>query len=429
MTRFPPYPEREFAQFILAGFFSAVHRHFDGTREDEFFLNAVRGAIEEHGDDMLEVLSMIDGFLYGPGVEWRGTLLGTFADSDIRAPADFAERAAELRRVLSQELIPPMQQLLLTPLGWAYALGSEGIDPARKFRVGGSIATAAGEALGTLARGTLELAGEVAQEVAAGVKSGKDKKAEPTEKGKDNSTEKGKDEPGAPAVAPPPVPACPHLGAMIENVTIHEKTQGFLTSRAGKDDVLLTYSSQGQVGQPVNAHWPINGGAFEADKDPQHPIPVNMDLGRYAGGSGCVAMMAASVNLWEADFGDIDRNLRQTAKQLAPLVSQLAAATQTPLTPVVTPTPGLIESSLNALLDLLQLSDDWMGAMNFSVWGVLNLATPIKKYSWWPFWGSQNKMDGGLHMDSPTRNFARLTQEFRAHGGHWALSVQVQVYP
>jgi hypothetical protein len=212
---------------------------------------------------------------------------------------------------------------------------------------------------------------------------------------------------------------CDRLEVRLER--IHVKTD---TSGPGADDVLVTGLSTGVIIQGVQAFVWLTG------PSPQNrPEPKEMNKGDETTpsvlvavvkpDSGCRFSLDTEIRFWEIDNNKIDELLRRA---IVDLVNQLSAKAG------VLGAPGsvvdLIGAIVDALVDLIDLRDQEMDAIRFSLSGKLCSKPTIEKLGWAPPWGSQPK--SGTQHERVDDNTTRLSKTMKNLGGEWETSLLVQ---
>lgn len=232
-------------------------------------------------------------------------------------------------------------------------------------------------------------------------------------------------------VRPPPSSACPALTITPVRVNVIKATY----PHSLKDDVAVNTTGGLAFGQSAlqQGRFPPEG---RGDSMPagtgEFVRPTSADIrvqAVHTADGSCYVDAIASISLREVDAGETDRALKEAAAQLSRFASSLgavggagamaglAAAQQT----------GLIDQLINAVLDLVGLGDDWMGAMNFRVMGELSTTTPVQSLSWTPEPSTSSAPipNAPIQYSFPTDRTAELTQKFTPHSGEWELVVQV----
>lgn len=214
---------------------------------------------------------------------------------------------------------------------------------------------------------------------------------------------------------------CDRLEVRLERIEIVDDTTG-----PGADDVLVTGLSTGVIIQGVQAFvWPT-GPAPQNKPEPKEmnkgaSTTPNVLVAVVKPDSGCHFSLDTEIRFWEIDNNKVDELLRRA---IVDLVNQLSAKAG------VLGAPGsvvdLIGAIVDSLVDLLNLRDQEMDAIRFSLSGRLCSKPTIDKLGWAPPWGSQPTVGKGTQHEKVDDNTARLSKKMKNLGGEWDASLLVQ---
>jgi hypothetical protein len=369
--------DRHQAHWFTAGVLTAVERRAKGKAKAkaDYFGNFVGQLVEEFGEPMASFLDLFHARYRLLPLEGQLHFTGPFTSLAVSAPADIADSLAAIGRKI--EILPDKRRLRLTTLGGKMYGLKEGVTP----------------------------------EPVEGPQGGAG------EEGPSVTSEKEEAD-----IAARPGPCCEVLGCNLQSIQVVRAT-----APSNLDDEVYVrgaLSGGPHVTGSSPYHWPrdSNGDPDTIDMgggdDPQNPDNLITQVRPQV--NDCRVSMAVALTFWEGDWNDFDRALRTAVQQYMSAASAALIA----LDPLLAPAAGPLDELAEGILDLVGLSDEYMGEFGFAINERDFRDKTIKQLCWIPSLDALTAMKHvSIHEEHD--DYLVFRKGLSAHGGEWEVYVKV----